>query len=59
MSPAVDPLPQALGLRAGIGVVLLVATLIGLALKLSVAHGQPHGAIDNLNTRIRAWWARW
>jgi len=57
MSPAVDPLPQALRLLAGIGVVLLVATVIGLVLKLSVAHGQPHGAIDNLNTRIRAWWA--
>ena len=53
---AIDPLPQTLGLFAGIGIVLLVATLIGYVLKVSIAHGQPHGTIDNLNTRIRAWW---
>ena len=43
-------------LFAGIGVVLVVASTIGLVLKVSVAQGQPHGEIDNLNARIKAWW---
>ena len=30
--------------------------LIGYVLKTAVAHGQPHGVIDNLNARIKAWW---
>jgi phosphatidate cytidylyltransferase len=48
---------QTISLFAGVGVVLVVASLIGYVLKASVAHGQPHGVIDNLNTRIKAWWA--
>ena len=51
-----DPLQQMVALFAGIGVVLVVASTIGLALKVSVAQGQPHGEIDNLNARIKAWW---
>jgi phosphatidate cytidylyltransferase len=51
-----DPLQQMAVLFAGIGVVLVVASTIGLVLKATVAQGQPHGEIDNLNTRIRAWW---
>lgn len=51
-----DPLQQMIALFAGIGVVLIVATAIGLVLKTSVARGQPHGGIDNLNARIKAWW---
>jgi len=47
---------QAMGIFAGIGVVLLVATVVGRLLKVSVAQGQPHGVIDNLNARIRSWW---
>lgn len=47
---------QALGLFAGIGVVLLVASLVGWTLKVVVARNQAHGVIDNLNTRIKAWW---
>jgi phosphatidate cytidylyltransferase len=47
---------QALGLFAGIGVVLLVASLVGWTLKVVVARKQAHGVIDNLNTRIKAWW---
>jgi phosphatidate cytidylyltransferase len=53
---ALTPQQQTLGLFAGIGVVLLVASLIGRALKVTVAKGAPHGVIDNLNTRIKAWW---
>jgi phosphatidate cytidylyltransferase len=51
------PQLQTIGLFAGIGVVLVVASVIGYVLKVSVAHGRPHGVIDNLNTRIKAWWA--
>lgn len=36
--------------------VLIVASVIGGLLKWRVAHGQPHGVIDNLNSRIKAWW---
>lgn len=36
--------------------VLVVASVIGAMLKWRVAHGAPHGVIDNLNSRIKAWW---
>ncbi|MFK2877949.1 phosphatidate cytidylyltransferase [Rhodanobacter hydrolyticus] len=47
---------QAMALFAGIGAVLLLATLIGRVLALRVS---PAGrsAVDNLNARINAWWA--
>ena len=51
-----DPLQQTIVLFAGIGVILLIASAIGFVLKASVARGQPHGGIDNLNARIKAWW---
>jgi phosphatidate cytidylyltransferase len=54
---ALTPQLQTIGLFAGIGVVLLVASLIGWTLKVTVAKSQSHGVIDNLNTRIKAWWA--
>src|SRR5262245_35887792 len=47
---------QAITVFAGIGVTLLVASIIGYTLKAGVAHGRPHGVIDNLNARIRSWW---
>jgi len=50
------PVQQMVTLFAGIGAVLVIASTIGLMLKASVAHGQPHGGIDNLNARIKAWW---
>ena len=53
---APDPLQQTIVLFAGIGVILLIASAIGFVLKASVARGQPHGGIDNLNARIKAWW---
>jgi phosphatidate cytidylyltransferase len=53
---AFDPRVQAMGLFGGIGVVLLIASVIGRVLKTSVARDRPHGVIDNLNARIRAWW---
>lgn len=35
---------------------LLLSGLIGAGLKLRVARGEPHAAIDNLNSRVTAWW---
>lgn len=43
-------------LFSGTLAVLTVASLIGGVLKWRVAQGQPHGVIDNLNSRIKAWW---
>jgi phosphatidate cytidylyltransferase len=47
---------QAIRLFAGIGVALLVASVIGYVLKVGVAQGERHGVIDNLNARIKSWW---
>jgi phosphatidate cytidylyltransferase len=43
-------------LTAGIALVLAVASIIGIGLKITVAKRQPHDTIDNLNTRVNAWW---
>lgn len=51
-----DPLHQVITLYAGIGVILVIASAIGFVLKASVARGQSHGGIDNLNARIKTWW---
>ncbi len=40
----------------GVGVVLLLASIIGWILKRKLSPGQPHAVIDNLNARINAWW---
>lgn len=45
-----------LWLFAGIGLLLLVATLIGRLLRYR-AGSAPHAVLDNLNARINAWWA--
>ena len=47
---------QTMALFAGIGAILVIASLVGYALKMFVAKGQPHTVIDNLNARIKAWW---
>ena len=36
--------------------VLSFASMVGLVLKQTVARGQPHAVIDNLNSRNKAWW---
>ena len=53
---APDPLQQMIALFAGVGVVLVVASAIGLCSRPPSPRGQPHGGIDNLNARIKAWW---
>ncbi len=50
------PLQVTYSLFVGIGLVLLVASATGWALKTWMAKGQPHSTIDNLNARIKAWW---
>ena len=40
---------QTLELFAGIGLVLIIASLVGALLKRGVAHGRPNVIIDNLN----------
>ncbi|MHB0991321.1 MAG: phosphatidate cytidylyltransferase [Burkholderiales bacterium] len=40
----------------GIFIVLAIASVIGTVLKLRLATVAPHGVIDNLNARIKAWW---
>lgn len=43
-------------LFAGIGSVLVVASTVAALLKWRIADGQPHPVIDNLVSRINAWW---
>ena len=43
-------------LFAGVFGVLLLASGIGALLKWRIAQSQPHGVIDNLNSRVNAWW---
>ena len=54
MSPAAQH--QTIELFAGIALVLVVASIAGAVLKQVVARGQPNSIIDNLNTRVKAWW---
>jgi phosphatidate cytidylyltransferase len=44
-------------LFAGVLGVLLAASLIAALLRRRVAHGLPQAVIDNLSSRINAWWA--
>ena len=50
------PQQQTYSLFVGVGLILVVASVVGYVLKHSVAKDQPHATIDNLNTRIKAWW---
>src|SRR5688572_21235030 len=53
---ALSPEQQALMLAVGVAGVLVLASVVGFALKIAIAKGRPHGVIDNLNTRVNAWW---
>lgn len=55
MPPSLSSL-YALPIFLGAAGVLLVASLIGWLLKLRLAPEAPHAVVDNLNSRIRAWW---
>jgi phosphatidate cytidylyltransferase len=51
-----SPQQETLAIFASIGATLVLASVVGFLLKKRRAPDQPHGAIDNLNARIRAWW---
>ena len=51
-----SPTSTTLLLFGGVLGVLLLASAIGALLRWRVAHGQPHAVIDNLNSRVNAWW---
>lgn len=53
-----NPFPSlyALPIFLGAAGVLSVATIVGWVLKQRYAPDEPHSTIDNLNSRIRAWW---
>ena len=54
LNPA--PTLYALPIFIGAAAVLVVASLVGWILKLKLAPDGPHPVVDNLNSRIRAWW---
>jgi phosphatidate cytidylyltransferase len=51
-----SPLQQTGALFSGVGVMLVLASLVGFGLKRWLVHGKQHALIDNLNTRIKSWW---
>jgi len=53
LSPSTQTTLQLFG---GVAAVLMFASSVGAVLKWRVAHGGPHGVIDNLNARVNAWW---
>src|SRR5215212_1889995 len=48
---------QTLALFGGVGSVLVVASLTGFILQRRFASDRPNPVIENLNSRIKAWWA--
>ena len=47
---------QSIWLFVSITLVLIIASSVAALLKLRIANGKPHSVIDNLNSRINAWW---
>jgi phosphatidate cytidylyltransferase len=47
---------QTFAIFAGVATILVLASVVGFILKQRAVPGRPHGTIDNLNARIRAWW---
>ena len=47
---------ETLEIFASIAAALLIASVLGVILRHSIARGEPHAVIDNLNARIRSWW---
>ena len=54
--PSIPPREHTFLLLAGVIGILSLASVIGFALKTVVARGEPHPTIDNLNSRVKAWW---
>lgn len=47
---------QGLLLAGAVLGILVLASVVGAVLKFTVARGGPHAVVDNLNSRVRAWW---
>ena len=56
MTDSPSPTADILLLFGGIAGALVLASAIGLVLRRRVARGQPHAVIDNLISRVNAWW---
>ncbi len=56
MQPGPPQMSDPVLLFAGIGGILVVASTVAALLRWRIAHGQPHAVIDNLVSRINAWW---
>jgi phosphatidate cytidylyltransferase len=52
----VSPREHTFLLLAGVIGILSLASVVGFALKFTLARGEPHSTIDNLNSRVKAWW---
>ena len=48
--------PHLIWLLSGVAVILIIATLIGGALRARLAPDGSNPVIENLNARIAAWW---
>ncbi len=51
--------PHLLWLLSGVAAILILATVIGQALRLRLAPDGSNAVIENLNARIAAWWGIW
>lgn len=49
--------PDLLGLLSAVGGLLVLATLVGLSLRLRVAPDRSNPLIEEINARIASWWA--
>ena len=47
---------QTIALFAGVGAVLMLASIVGIALTWRFAADAPNPAVDNFNSRVKAWW---
>lgn len=56
MQPGPPQVSDTVLLFAGIGGILVLASTVAALLRWRLAHGQPHTVIDNLVSRINAWW---
>jgi phosphatidate cytidylyltransferase len=52
----VSPAGETIALFAGVAAILVAASLIGFLLQRRYAQTEAAPTIDNLNTRVRAWW---